>query len=213
MTRSSIVNKRRNIKIPIVKVLITSPSLGGSAWLANETGRITVKIKIVTTIKLIINEITRNDQKYFADARKNSSGENFPDDLFSLPNNPPIRNVLRRKPVRTAINIPAEKEDNMLVKVAPRSVNISIFIPLASFSVIMLFPRPDINTPFIGTASILTSKSDENHIIKIPFHDPSERKAADFIAIIIFIRVCDLVQSFGSPDSEIKTKQNLIKTE
>lgn len=136
---------------------------------------------------LIINVIIKNDQKFFAEALKNSVAENFSDNPFRLLNNPPERNEFIRNPTSTDINRPLEKEEKMLLKFAPRSANTSTLIPFFSNSVIMLFPNPDFNAPFNGIATRLTSKREHNHIIRIPFHEFDERNRPAFIVMIIFI--------------------------
>jgi hypothetical protein len=136
---------------------------------------------------LITDKITRNDQKYLAEALKNSPVENLPYDSYSILNNPPERNILRRKPTTNKRKNPDERYDIRLVRASPKSEKTSKSIPSISLSVIMLLPKPEFKDPLTGSARRLTNNSDKNQIIKIPFHDFSERKTAILTAIKTFI--------------------------
>ncbi len=129
-----------------------------------------IKVLLVPGQKIIM--VMRGaDQKFFAEALKNSAAENLPDNPLRLLNNPPERKAFIRNPTSIAINRPLEKEEMILLKFASRSANTSTLIPFFSISVIMLLPNPDFNAPFIGIATRLTSKREHNHIIRTPLRD------------------------------------------
>jgi hypothetical protein len=167
--------------------LKAQPSGDDSDRLAIETGRTIIKIAINKIIMLIISEITKNDQKFFTEALKNSEDEKVPDIPLRLLNNPPERKELTRKPIIIIMNNPLEKYDLKLLKLAPRSAKASTLKPSASFSVIMLFPNPALSALFIGIATRLASKNEHNHAITIPFHDFMERNIPVFKEVRIFI--------------------------
>jgi hypothetical protein len=130
----------------------------------------------------------RKDQKFLADALKNS--EELKRILFFLrpEKNPPARKVFRKKPVIIRSINPVEKNETMTFKADPRSVKISVLNPPASFSVIILFPNADFNAPFKGIASIETRMSVRNHVIKIPLQDLTDLLVPLMIELKIFIK-------------------------
>lgn len=145
-------------------------------------------IKLI--IKRVINVIMRKDQKFLADALKNS--EELKRILFFLrpEKSPPARKVFRKKPVIIRSINPVEKNETMTFKADPRSVKISVLNPSASFSVIILFPNADFNAPFKGIARIETRMSVRNHVIKIPLQDLTDLLVPLMIELKIFIKFC-----------------------
>ena len=81
----------------MIPVLNRTPSSGTSASYTIDNGTIIIKNTSTNSIILNINDITRNDQKFFAEVLKNSPAENFPGVSFKPLNNPPERKALRRK--------------------------------------------------------------------------------------------------------------------
>jgi hypothetical protein len=87
----------------------------------------------------------RNDQKFFEPALKNSWEENLPLSFLTLPNKPAVRKAFMTNPMNQTNIKPAEKNEKRLFKVEPRSAKTSISNPFASFSVIMLLPKAELN--------------------------------------------------------------------
>jgi hypothetical protein len=131
--------------------------------------------------------MTRNDQKFLADAIKNSADENLPELPLRQENMPPPRNAFIRILISIRKSTPEEKYETRPFSVESKSPTTSPFIPSISFSVIILFPNPAFKTPFIGTAKRETSKREKNQTIKTPFHTFNDRKMPDLKASNIFI--------------------------
>ena len=127
-------------------------------------------------IIVIINEITRNDQKFFEPALKNSPEENLPFSFLRLSKRPPVRKALIKNPVRYTIKKPAVKKDKRLFIVDPRSVKTAISNSPASFSVIILVPKADPSELLNGYMKTETKINRINQIIRTPFHDLRERR-------------------------------------
>jgi hypothetical protein len=149
-------------------------------------------IPIISTIrniiiKLITARMIRNDQKFFAEALKNSEELNLPADPLRLLNNPPVKKVLRINPTIIAKRNPVEKNEVRLFNVATISVKTSILIPSVSFSVIILLPKAEFKAPFIGRTTKLTRKRDVSHMISTPFQRFRELRIPFLIAMRIFI--------------------------
>lgn len=138
-------------------------------------------------IRLMTDSIIRKDQKFLADAFQKDNAENFPAFLRRDSNNPPVKKAFMIKAESMRIDKPLRRNAIRFLNAVPGSVNASISNPALSLSVIMLDPKPDLITPFKGSAIRQTRISDMNHIIKAPFHNESEREAPDLKAGSIFI--------------------------
>lgn len=75
-----IANAKRNIGITTIPVFKTIPSDAGATWFTMPTGKAIIITARNKMIKQSTKEIIRNDQKFFADALKNSPAENLPED-------------------------------------------------------------------------------------------------------------------------------------
>ncbi len=138
-------------------------------------------------IRLITDRIVRKGQKFLADAFQKDNEENFPAELRRDSNNPPVRNAFRINEESMIIDKPLRRKTIRFLNAVPGSVKASISNPDLSRSVIMLDPKPDLITPFTGSAIRHTRIRDMNNIISAPFHIDSEREMPDFNAGNIFI--------------------------
>lgn len=130
--------------------------------------------KFIINVK--INEITRNDQKFFEPALKNSPEENLPLSFLRLSKRPPVRKAFKINPARYTIIKPAVKKDKRLFITDPRSAKASISNPPASFSVIMLVPKADPSELLKGYMKNETKTKVMNQTIRTPFHDLRVRR-------------------------------------
>ena len=120
-------------------------------------------------ISVISSEIKRNAPKFPAHIPKNSEAEHFTESFLTFPNSPAVRNELRRKPARKVNINPAVKNDIMLLNAGPRSVKASMFIPSASFPVIMLAPKAVVRERRRGKTKTSTRIKMQNQTIRILF--------------------------------------------
>ena len=137
-------------------------------------------ISIIMTDKIsiarkIIEDIVRNDRKFFAPALKNSGTEKATIYFLWPLNNPPARKVFIIKPIRRLNKKPSVKEANIKFRFDPRSAKTSGSKPSASFSVIVLLPNADIMDPLTGIARITARIRVKNHTIIIPFQELADR--------------------------------------
>jgi hypothetical protein len=84
---------------------------------------------------------------------------------------------------------PAVKKDMRLLKVDPRSAKTSISNPSASFSMIILLPKAELNEPRKGYINTSTRRNMESQTIKTPFRDFNARQNPDFRELNIFILI------------------------
>ena len=138
-------------------------------------------------IKLIISDITRNGQKFFAEALKNPDNEGFSEEALRLSKMPPFRKAPSNIPIRISNSNPAGNEDIRFLNPGPKSPITSRSIPSFSLSVIILPTNADLKNPLIGIATRETVRSDSNQISSIPFHAFRVLQKPDARAINIFI--------------------------
>ena len=138
-------------------------------------------------IKVIIIEILRKDQKYFAPVLKNSGTEKPEASFFKLLNSPPVRKELIINPIISTNINPEVINDIMVLNVEPRSVKTSRLKPSSSLSVIMLVPNAAFNDPLKGITKTETKIRKQNQTIKTPCRDFIEREKPDFKDLNIFI--------------------------
>jgi hypothetical protein len=138
-------------------------------------------------IKCIINEITKNGQKFLAEELKNAEELNLILSFLKPLNSPPVRKTFIIKPTNIMNIMPAEKKETIKLRVSPRSVKTSVLNPSASFSVIMLLPKAPFRPPLRGIANKDTRMKVRNQVIKILLHDFNELLVPDIIELRIFI--------------------------
>lgn len=182
-----IVRRRENREKAIIPALKRRISDGNSLETIIDKGTIIIITPRKRMIRLITDRIIRKGQKFLADAFQNDNAENLPALLRRDSNNPPVKNAFMIKAASMRIDNPLRRNAIRFLNAVPGSVKASMSNPALSLSVIMLDPKPDLITPFTGSAIRHTRMSDIIDMISAPFHNEREREAPDLKAGNIFI--------------------------